>query len=142
MAKINIGNGIEIDEGELDESFVRASGPGGQNVNKVSTAVQLRFDARTSPSLDNDVSIRLQKLAGSRLTLEGVIVITAQRFRTQERNREDAVGRLVELIRAAAEKPIVRRATKPTLASKVRRLEGKRTRSTVKAARGRPKMED
>jgi len=129
---------LSIDEAELEFSFIRASGPGGQNVNKVSSAVQMRFDARRSPSLPNDVSIRLQKLAGSRLTLEGVIVITANRFRTQEANRRDAIERLSEMIAKATEVPVVRRPTRPSKAVKERRLEGKLRRSAVKAMRGRP----
>jgi ribosome-associated protein len=129
---------LSIDEAELEFSFIRASGPGGQNVNKVSSAVQMRFDARRSPSLPNDVSIRLQKLAGSRLTLEGVIVITANRFRTQEANRRDAIERLSEMIAKATEVPVVRRPTRPSKAVKERRLEGKSRRSAVKAMRGRP----
>jgi ribosome-associated protein len=134
---ISITPNISIDEAELNESFVRSSGPGGQNVNKVETAVQLRFDARRSPSLPNAVSVRLQKLAGSRLTSDGVIVIVAQSHRTQERNREDARERLFELIRKAAVPPKPRRATKPTLASKTKRLEAKSRRSTVKSLRGK-----
>ena len=128
---------IAIDEAELDESFIRASGPGGQNVNKVSTAVQLRFDVRRSPSLPNDVAVRLMKLAGSRLTKDGVLVLTADSFRTQERNRADARDRLLALIARAAVRPVRRRATKPTMGAKLRRLEGKSVRSGVKAGRGR-----
>src|SRR5215217_3661254 len=103
-----------IREDELEESFIRGSGPGGQNVNKVASAVQLRFDVRRSPSLPEDVRVRLERLAGRRLTADGVIVITAQRHRTQERNREDALERLVGLIREATERPKPRRATRPT----------------------------
>ena len=132
---IRVG-GIEIDERELEERFIRASGPGGQNVNKLSTAVQLRFDVRRSPSLPDGVRARLERLAGKRLTRDGVLVITAQRYRTQERNREDALERLVELIRAATVRPVVRRPTRPTFASKVRRLEGKKRRGSIKALRG------
>ena len=133
---------LEIPETDYTVTFVRSAGPGGQNVNKVSSAVQLRFDARLSPSLPNDVSIRLQKLAGSKLTSEGVIVITANRFRTQEANRKDAVARLSELIAKAAEAPVKRRPTKTPKAVKERRLEGKLRRSAVKAMRGRPSGQD
>ena len=139
---IRITDHIAIGDSEISESFVRASGPGGQNVNKLSTAVQLRFDVRRSPSLPDDVRERLERLAGRRLTRDGVLVITAQRFRTQERNREDAVARLVELIRAATVRPVTRRPTRPTLASKVRRLEGKKRRGDVKALRGARPRED
>jgi ribosome-associated protein len=139
---IQVTDSIALDEDELEFSFIRASGPGGQNVNKVSTAVQMRFDARRSPSLPNDVSTRLQKLAGTRLTQEGVIVITAARHRTQERNRADAIERLVELIGKAAIEPVKRRPTRPTKASKQRRLAGKALRGGVKALRGRPNLGD
>src|SRR5476651_707794 len=133
---------ISIDDSELSETFVRSSGPGGQNVNKVSSAVQLRFDVRGSPSLPNDVALRLMRLAGKRLTKDGVIVIIAQSHRTQERNRAEAQDRLVTLIQQAAVKPIPRRATKPTRASKQKRLEGKKHRSVIKKHRqGRPSLE-
>ena len=136
---IEVGHGVAIREDELRESFLRASGPGGQNVNKLETAVQLRFDARNSPSLPEPVRARLLRMAGHRATRAGEIVITAQRFRTRERNREDALERLVALIReAAAPPPPKRRATRPTLGSKVRRLEGKARRAGVKRLRGRP----
>jgi ribosome-associated protein len=132
---IRITDRISIDESELAESFVRSSGPGGQNVNKLSTAVQLRFDARRSPSLPNDVSIRLQRIAGRRLTRDGVIVIVAQSHRTQERNRADARERLFEMIRQAAVAPVARRATKPTRAARERRLESKKHRAGIKGMR-------
>ncbi|OJU09770.1 MAG: aminoacyl-tRNA hydrolase [Caulobacterales bacterium 68-7] len=139
---IEVTDTIALQDDELEFSFIRASGPGGQNVNKVSSAVQMRFDARRSRSLADSVSVRLQKLAGARLTVDGVIVITANRFRTQERNKADAIERLVELIAKAAEVPIVRRATRPTKASKVRRLDAKGRRSGVKVARGKPSVHD
>jgi len=132
---IRITDTISIDESELSESFVRASGPGGQNVNKVSSAVQLRFDARHSASLPNDVAVRLMRLAGKRLTKEGVIVIVAQRHRDQTRNRADARERLFEMIRQAAVRPVPRRPTKVPNAAKRERLESKKRRSGVKAMR-------
>jgi len=132
---IAIAPGLSLDESELVETFVRGSGPGGQNVNKVATAVQLRFDVRRSPSLPEPVRQRLERLAGRRLTLDGVLVITAQRHRTQERNREDALDRLVALIREAMQAPKPRRATRPTYASKRRRLEAKAQRGNVKRLR-------
>jgi ribosome-associated protein len=138
---IQVTPSIAIDESEIEESFVRASGPGGQHVNKVSSAVQLRFDARHSPSLPNDVAIRLMKLAGSRLTQDGVIVIVAQSQRSQKRNREEALERLLEMIRQAAIRPETRRPTKPTKASKERRLASKDRRSSVKSARSKPGVE-
>ena len=134
---IRVTDTISIHEDEISETFVRSSGPGGQNVNKLSTAVQLRFDIRASPSLPNDVAIRLMKLAGKRLTKDGVIVLIAQNNRTQERNRAEARERLLDLIREAAVKPIPRRATKPTKASKTRRLEGKKLRAGIKDKRGK-----
>ena len=139
---IEIAPNLVLDETELEFAFIRASGPGGQNVNKVSSAVQMRFDARISPSLPNEVSIRLQKLAGSKLTGDGVIVITANRHRTQEMNKRDAVARLVELIAKAAVAPVKRRATKPTKASKENRLQAKSRRSDVKSMRARPASSD
>jgi ribosome-associated protein len=132
---IRITDSIAIDEGELTEDFVRSSGPGGQNVNKLSTAVQLRFDARRSPSLPNDVALRLMRLAGSRLTNDGVIIITAQSHRTQERNRQDARDRLIALIREAAVVPVKRRPTKPTKASREKRIESKKHRGSIKGLR-------
>src|SRR5436305_12607675 len=126
---------ITLDEREVEESFVRSSGPGGQNVNKLSTAVQLRFDVRGSPSLPNDVAIRLMRLAGKRLTKDGILVIVAQNHRTQERNRADALERLVALIKQAAVRPIPRRATKPTKASREKRLGGQQLRSGIKGLR-------
>jgi ribosome-associated protein len=132
---IRITDTISIDEAELEESFVRSSGPGGQNVNKLSTAVQLRFDVRRSPSLPNDVAIRLMRLAGKRMTKDGVLVLIAQNHRTQERNRADARDRLIELIRQASIAPVKRRPTKPTKASRERRIESKKRRSGIKSLR-------
>jgi ribosome-associated protein len=138
---IPILGGIAISETEIEERFVRASGPGGQNVNKLSTAVQLRFDLMHSPNLPGGMKARAAKLAGQRLTRDGVIVISADRFRTQEQNRDDARERLLELLREAAVVPKVRRKTRPTLASKKRRIEGKKRRSEIKQRRGRPSFD-
>jgi ribosome-associated protein len=133
---IPITDHIAIDPEEIEESFIRASGPGGQNVNKVSTAVQIRFNLMGSPSLPDDMKERAARIAGRKLTKDGVIVITAARFRTQERNREDAIARLVEILQAASVRPVMRRPTRPTLASKRRRLEEKTRRGAIKAMRG------
>ena len=132
---IRITDTISIDESELSESFVRASGPGGQNVNKVSSAVQLRFNARHSPSLPNDVAVRLMRIAGKRLTKEGEIVIIAQQHRMQERNREDARDRLFDMIRQAAVRPTPRRPTKVPKAQRRERLESKKHRAGIKSLR-------
>jgi len=132
---IRVTDTITIDEREISEEFVRSSGPGGQNVNKVSTAVQLRFSVADSPSLPEEVRVRLMKLAGKRVTSEGILVIDAQRFRTQLRNRQDATQRLVDLIKKAAERPRLRHRTKPPPEAKERRLEAKRMRSQIKKQR-------
>ncbi|MGH6680950.1 MAG: alternative ribosome rescue aminoacyl-tRNA hydrolase ArfB [Bradyrhizobium sp.] len=138
---LRISRDLVIDENDIEIAFVRASGPGGQNVNKVATSAQLRFDP-SRIALPSDASTRLARLAGQRMTKDGVIVIQAQRFRTQERNRADAIERLLELLREAMVKPRPRRPTRPTLASKQRRLEGKKRRGNVKARRGARSFED
>ncbi len=135
MRTIPVTPSIALSEDEIEEHFIRASGPGGQNVNKVETAVQLRFDAAKSPALSAAVFQRLRSLAGSRMTRDGVVVITARRFRSQERNRQDAVDRLVDLVRRAAAPPRYRRPTKPTHGSKERRLAAKRRQGTTKKGR-------
>jgi ribosome-associated protein len=132
---IRVTDSISLDESELEESFVRSSGPGGQNVNKLSTAVQLRFDVRRSLSLPNDVAIRLMGIAGKRMTKDGVLVLIAQQHRTQERNRADARERLIAMIQEAAVRPVQRRATKPSKSQKRERLEGKKRRSGIKEMR-------
>jgi ribosome-associated protein len=141
MALVHVTPRIAIEESELDERFVLASGPGGQNVNKVATAVQLRFNVAHSPSLPDDVRMRLRTLAGRRLTKDGVLVIDGRQFRTQERNRADARERLFALIRAAAVAPIKRRKTRPPFAAKKKRLEGKAKRGALKRNRARPSFE-
>ena len=139
---IPITDTLSIEDDEIAEKFVRASGPGGQHVNTSSSAVELRFDARNSPSLPEDVKLRLARIAGSKMNQEGVIVIFAQSHRSQEMNRQDARARLVDLIEQATHRPKPRKKTRPTLASKLRRLDGKSKRSGVKVLRGRPGRED
>ncbi len=135
FSTIQVTGGIAISGAEIEERFVRSSGPGGQNVNRVATAVQLRFDAARSPSLSEDVRRRLMRLAGKRLTRDGVIVIDARRHRTQEQNRKDALERLADLIQKASERPRARRPTRPTSASRRRRLESKVRKGRTKRLR-------
>jgi len=139
---IKVTPAIILQDDEIDEQFIRSPGPGGQKVNKTASAVQLRFDARHSPALANAVFLRLKTLAGRRMTKDGVIVITANRFRAQERNRADAQDRLTALIRDAAEPPKFRRATRPSSGAKQRRLESKRRQSDTKKVRGRVSRDD
>ena len=139
---IEITGTISLDPREIEESFIRSPGPGGQNVNKVATAVQLRFDLRRSPSLPEEVRARAERLAGRRLTKDGVVVITAARFRSQERNREDALARLVALLREAARPPTPRKATRPSAGAKRRRRDDKTRRGAVKKLRRTKPAED
>ena len=139
---IEITPSISLEDNEIEEQFIRSPGSGGQKVNKTATAVQLRFNARQSPALSNAVFLRLKPLAGQRMTKEGVVIITAHRFATQDQNRRDALDRLVELIRRAATQPKFRRKTKPTKASKQRRLDSKRQKSNIKKGRGRISRDD
>lgn len=133
---ISVTDDIHIDEGELKFEFIHSSGPGGQNINKVATAVQLRFDVRNSPSLPPEIKERLIKLAGARMTENGVLIIEAKRFRTREQNREDAIRRLMVLIQKAAEKPKIRKKTKPTVIATAARVDEKKRRGAIKRIRG------
>lgn len=142
QAMITVTASITLAESEIEESFIRSPGPGGQNVNKVETSVQLRFDAANSPTIGDDVFRRLKVLAGRRMNREGVILLSARRFRNRERNRRDALDRLIELIRRAAVTPKKRKPTKPTKASKQRRLEAKSRRAGVKKGRAKPGPDD
>lgn len=139
---IRVTDIITLADDEIEEDFIRSPGPGGQHVNKTESAVQLRFNARRSPALSNTIYLRLVPLAGNRLTKDGVIVITANQYRERERNREDALNRLIEMIQAAAIPPRRRRATKPTKGSKERRLESKQRKGETKKHRGRPGLSD
>jgi ribosome-associated protein len=139
---IEISSAVSINEDEIQIDFVRASGPGGQNVNKVSTAAQLRFDIRSTASLVPDVKERLMRMAGSRVTEDGILIIEAKRYRTQEQNRADAIQRLVTLVQKALEKPKTRHKTRPTLASRQKRLQAKRQHSQKKHLRSRPALDD